>query len=99
MPKQILSMLKELEENGSNNDARVLSAGVKATLEIVAENSKCMKKVNTNLEKHLNDKDCHTPKGILVRTDVIKWFLAIVFAVSMVAQYVPGIIKWFIGLF
>ena len=44
--------------------------------------------------KHIEDKDLHTAKGILVRTKVIGWFVFIAFLISTIVMYIPDAIVW-----
>lgn len=39
--------------------------------------------------KHIEDKELHTAKGILVRTKVIGWFVILVFLISTIVMYIP----------
>ena len=39
--------------------------------------------------QHVQDKECHTPKGILVRGQVIGWFLFLMVLVSTIVMYFP----------
>ena len=39
--------------------------------------------------KHIENKDYHTPKGLLVRTSVIGWAIFIMIIISTVVAYLP----------
>ncbi len=87
MPKHALKMLEGLIENGSNNDNKVLAEGVKASLSILAE-------LQPVITTHVNDKELHTPKGLLIRAKVIGWAVFIMFLVSTIVMYIPDGIAW-----
>lgn len=38
---------------------------------------------------HVEDKECHTPKGLLVRAEVIGWAIFIMIIISTVVTYLP----------
>jgi hypothetical protein len=44
--------------------------------------------------KHIEDKELHTPKGILVRTGVIVWAVAIVLIISTIVMYIPQAVEY-----
>jgi len=98
MPKQILKLLKDLQDNGTDHDLKVLGAGVMATLEAVIENQDTTIKLEKAITKHFNDKELHTPKGILVRGSVIAWFILLMFVVSTITMYIPELITWILSL-
>ena len=87
MPKHALKMLEGLIENGSDNDIKVLAEGVKASLSILAE-------VQPVITNHVNDKELHTPKGLLIRAKVITWAIFIMFLVATIVMYIPDGILW-----
>ncbi len=87
MPKHALKMLEGLIENGSNNYNKVLAEGVKASLSILAE-------LQPVITTHVNDKELHTPKGLLIRAKVIGWAVFIMFLVSTIVMYIPDGIAW-----
>lgn len=39
--------------------------------------------------KHVDDKECHTPKGIILRGPVIVWAIFIMILISTVITYLP----------
>ena len=39
--------------------------------------------------KHIEDKELHTPKGLLVRKNVIVWAIFIMIIISTVVAYLP----------
>jgi hypothetical protein len=82
MPERVLKMLNNLIDNGSDDDLKVIGEGVKASLEILSE-------IQPAMNSHINDKELHTPKGILVRTKVIGWLLFIMIIVSTIVAYLP----------
>lgn len=41
------------------------------------------------MEKHIDNKDIHTPKGVLLRGKVIAWAVFIVILVSTIICYLP----------
>ena len=43
---------------------------------------------------HIEDKELHTPKGLLVRTKVIGWAIFIMFLVSTIVMYIPDGVAW-----
>ena len=47
---------------------------------------------------HITNKDLHTPKGILVRTKVIAWFVGIVIFISSIVSYAPELVSKIPGL-
>ena len=85
MPERVLSMLDNLIENGSDHDTKVLAEGSKAILSILDE----MKPAIDACNRHVDNKDLHTPKGILLRTKVIAWALFIMVIVSTIVAYLP----------
>ncbi|MCK5601164.1 hypothetical protein KAR91_04790 [Candidatus Pacearchaeota archaeon] len=87
MPQHALNMLENLIENGSNDDSKVLAEGVKASLSILAE-------LQPVITDHVNDKDLHTPKGLLIRAKVIGWAVFIMFLVATIVMYIPDGILW-----
>ena len=96
MPQHVLNMLDGLLKNGSDEDTKVLGEGVKATLEIVADTQEevagavdDIRKAVLLMKTHIDNKDCHTPKGILVRTKVIAWAVFIMFLISTIVMYIP----------
>ena len=101
MPQHVFNMLNGLLQNGGNEETKVLGEGIKATLEIVADTQEdiglALDSINTVqdlLNKHINNKDLHTPKGILVRGQVIAWFVLLMFIVSTIVMYIPDLIGW-----
>ena len=89
MPQHIINLLDDLLQNGSSQEYKTLAAGQKATLEIIADVDArqemyygLLEKQMTALQKHIDNQECHTPKGILVRGNVLAWF-----AVSAVAMF------------
>ncbi len=42
-----------------------------------------------NASKHIEDKNLHTPKGLLVRGKVIGWAVFIMIIISTVVAYLP----------
>ena len=89
MPEKIKGMLDDLIDNGSE-DFGVLAAASKQTLIILGELTDSMEPVC----KHIEDKELHTAKGILVRTKVIGWFVFIAFLISTIVMYIPDAIVW-----
>ena len=43
--------------------------------------------------KHAEDKDLHTPKGLLVRKAVVGWFIFLVIIISTIVTYLPEQIR------
>ena len=43
--------------------------------------------------RHIEDKDLHTPKGLLVRAGVIGWAIFIMIIISTIVTYLPEQIK------
>ena len=39
--------------------------------------------------KHIENKELHSAKGILVRTKVITWFVILAFLISTIVMYIP----------
>lgn len=58
-----------------------------------------IKSIGTSLKKHMEDKELHTAKGILVNMGVIKWGIGLMIIISIAVQYIPDILKWIVGLF
>ena len=85
MPDKIKGMLDELIKDGSEEDFRVLAAASKQTLTMLGELDDKM----GGMCAHVKDKELHTPKGILVRTKVIGWFVILVFVISTIVMYIP----------
>lgn len=81
MPQHIINILDDLITNGGTPESKAQTAGIKATLEIVADTQEEVagamgeiRKVALLLDKHISSEKCHTPKGILVRGNVLAWF-------------------------
>ena len=85
MPQHVLKMLDNLIENGSSKGTQVLAEGVKASLGILVE----VQNGVADCKKHVEDKDLHTPKGILLRKAVICWVLFIMIIVSTIVAHLP----------
>lgn len=101
MPQNIINILDDLLENGSTPEVKAQTAGIKATLEIVADTQEEVagamgeiRSLVTSLNDHVKDKECHTPKGILVRGNVIGWMTAsvlLLFSLFYVVATVCGV--------
>ena len=94
MPQNVINLLDGLLENGSDKDIKVLGEGIKATLEIVADMSAEMTGICSVMNEHIKDKDQHTPKGILVRGNVIGWFItsaSVLFTILYIVANILGI--------
>lgn len=83
MPQHTIGLLDELLENGADNDTKILGAGIKATLEHVADIQEdiglamdAVEMLAKSVNDHVKNKEMHTPKGILVRSNVLAWFAA-----------------------
>ena len=86
MPKNVMHMLDNLIENGSDQDIKVLAEGQRAALNILIDT--VVPEIKASCD-HRKDKDLHTAKGILLRTKVIGWLLFIMIIVSTVVAYLP----------
>lgn len=95
MAQEIITLLDELLKNGTDSDTKVLGAAMKAMLGIQMGCKEDLAKIKT----HMEDKSLHTPKGLLVRNDVLKWMVGLTILISAIVQYVPDFIKWIVGLF
>ena len=82
MPQHVLNMLENLTKNGSGDDVKILAEGVKETLVILAE-------IQPMIISHVDDKELHTPKGLLVRTKVIAWSVFLMFLIATIVMYIP----------
>lgn len=94
MPKHVINMLDDLLENGANQDLKVLGAGLKETLQMLDEDRRLRSTMYKALDAHIKDAECHTPKGLLVRKDVIGWAVFIVVLITGIMQYVPELVAW-----
>jgi len=91
MPQHVLNMLDELIDNGSDEDSKILAAGVKETLKILEED--VVPEIRSSI-KHREDTDLHTPKGLLVRGQVIAWFVFFMFLIATLVMYIPDGVAW-----
>jgi len=85
MPQHVMKMLDNLIENGSGKDTRILAEGVKASLNILVD----VQSGVATCKEHTEDKDLHTPKGILLRKSVICWAIFIMIIVSTIVAHLP----------
>ena len=46
-----------------------------------------------SVKQHIEDDNCHTPKGLLVRGSVIGWAIFIMIIISTIVTYLPEQIK------
>ena len=90
MPEKIKGMLDDLIDNGADKNVSVLASASKQTLIMLGELDNKM----GDMCVHVKDKDLHTPKGILVRTKVIGWFVFLVILISTIVMYVPEAIEF-----
>lgn len=44
--------------------------------------------------RHIEDKDLHTAKGLLVQGTVIAWFVFFMFLASTIVMYIPDGVAW-----
>ena len=45
--------------------------------------------LKNKFQGHIDNNDCHTPKGILVRGEVIAWAIFIAMFISIMVTYLP----------
>jgi hypothetical protein len=83
---------KMINKNGTDPAMIAIGEGVKASITVSCSN-------NIKISKHIDNKSVHTARGIIFQKGVLKWMLGGIFVVSALVQYVPGVVKWFIGLF
>lgn len=87
-----ISLIDKTLGNGNDVDIpkamQALGEAAKANLQISCNN-------NVIITKHVTDDNCHTPRGILIRTGVISWFILIVIIISSIVIYIPDLLKWF----
>ena len=109
MPKHVKRMLDDLQENGANADIKVIGVALDAVLDILQEDREEKIAYRTEREKkelefqgevrrHLLDTEAHTPKGILLRKDVVLYFVLASGLVSVIVVYIPEAIKWLLAL-
>lgn len=103
MPQHIINLLDDLLQNGSSQEYKTLAAGQKATLEIIADVDArqemyygLLEKQMTALQKHIDNQECHTPKGILLRGPVITWAIFAVVVISTIVAHAPELLSRFI---
>lgn len=94
MPQNIINMLDGLMQNGGTPESKIRDAAQKATLEILSDIDANLTGVIERLDKHIDDKDCHTPKGLLVRGNVIFWAVSIMILISAIVAHAPELIKF-----
>ena len=93
MPQHVFKMLDNLLDNGTDPETRALGEGIKVALEILSDVEKEVNSISGKLDKHIDDKTCHTPKGILVRNEVIFWWATLTILVSAIVAHAPELIK------
>ena len=49
---------------------------------------------SASFRKHIENNECHTPKGLLIRTGVIGWVVFLMFLVSTIVMYIPDGVAW-----
>lgn len=49
--------------------------------------------LKTCVDKHNDDKDLHTPKGILLRGNVVFWLVGLAILISSIVTYLPELIS------
>lgn len=42
-----------------------------------------------SVKKHIEDKELHTPQGILLRAGVVGWFIFVMILISTIVTYLP----------
>ena len=62
MPQHTINMLEELLENGGNEENKILGAGIKATLEHVADMQEDVAFVKSELVQHIKNNEIHVTK-------------------------------------
>lgn len=101
MPDEILDPGSELaiklldnmvKKNGTDPALIAIGEGVKASIKVSCKN-------NIQISKHIEDESVHTAKGLIFQKGVFRFLLGSIFIVSILVQYMPGVVKWFIGLF
>ena len=99
MPQHTINLLEDLLKNGADEDTKVLGAGIKATLEHVSDIQEdiglamdAVERLAKSVNDHIKNKECHTPKGLLVRGNVLAWFMAGAVAVFSLLYIVASVL-------
>ncbi len=87
-----IALIDKMINNGASEEMKAIGEGLKASIKVSCNN-------NTKISTHINDENVHTAKGIATQKGVLKWLVGGMFGISMLVQYVPDIVKWFVGLF
>ena len=105
MPQHVKNMLDNIQDNGGTDDIKALGAGVREVLDILGEQEERFDKQDRlmlttlkSIETHIKNEKCHTPKGILVRTKVIAWFVGLSALLCAIMMYAPELVKWIVSL-
>lgn len=87
-----IKLLDNAIGNGTDPVLAAIAEGVKASITVSCRN-------NNIVSAHIKDESVHTFLGIIKEKGVLKWVFGSIFGVSILVQYVPDLVKWFIGLF
>ena len=109
MPEYVKKMLNDLKKNGAEEETKVIASALDAVIDILIENRKetilyrCEREKKElefrgEVRNHLLDTEAHTPKGILLRKDVVTYFIIGVGIITGIVYYIPELIKWLMAL-
>jgi len=89
-----LLAIQLINDTLNNGDDVNIPKAMKALGEAAKANLQISCKNNAKITKHVDNNEVHTPKGILVRSNVIGWFLFLMILISSIVTYVPELLIW-----
>ncbi len=90
--------IKLLDESLNGSDEIDMNKALKALGEAAKANLQISCNNNSKITTHVDDKDLHTAKGLLLKNDVIAWFLGLILLISAIVAHLPEVITYVIGL-
>ena len=90
-------IIQEIDDYIAENNLEPLE---KLTLRVLKHNyaksiqiKEDVEELATCVDKHHDDKDLHSPKGLLVRGKVIAWFVGLAILIASIVTYLPELIS------
>ena len=90
-----INLLDDLMENGANTTEKTTAAAIKVLIIGQVE----MNEKLDGIDDHIKDKEIHTPKGILIRKEVLGPCIGGTIFISAIVAHAPELIKWLVGIF